>query len=140
MDIPLAMQKERITKTTARNWCGRALGLLTKRDQDAFSRISIKLGEAGTIRYFAARYIDPIFVTGEEETAYRAFGEKIEAAYHELLTALRAARAAKFEVQYRGKGWCVVNGHDVRLGPYSDKASANDALKEVRAEILAEGT
>ena len=137
MNRPLEMQRERITSGTARDWRGRILGLLTKRDQDDLTRISVKIGGAAMIRYYAAQYLDPMFAGGAEDAAFRAFGEKVEAAYQEMLSALRAAQAAKFEVQHRGKGWCVVNGHEVRRGPYGSEDAANDALVEVRADIMA---
>lgn len=95
MDLPLEMQKERITKDNSMNWRGRVLGVLTKRDTDDLTRISVKVGQASMIRYFAAHYIDPMFVTAAEEKAFRAFGEKIEAAYHDFLAALTEARAAQ---------------------------------------------
>ncbi len=92
MDIPIEMQRERITPDTARNWCGRVLSFLTKRDSDDFTRIQVRLGDASVIRYLAARYQDPMFVGAAESAAFRAFGEKVEAAYHEMVDALAAAR------------------------------------------------
>lgn len=135
MDLPKDMQLERITRDNSRSWRGRVLGLLTKRQSDDFVNINVKIGNAGLIRYLAAEYIDPSFVTGAEEAAYRAFGEKIEDAYHEFMTALRAAAAARFSVEERKNGWCVMHKHSVHDGPFADEAAAREALAKIVAEI-----
>ncbi len=88
------LQKERVTSATARNWMGRLIGFLSKRDNDDFTRINAKLGDATIIRYFAGRYMDPFFATTREEAAYRKFGETIESAYHTMIAELTTAREA----------------------------------------------
>jgi hypothetical protein len=89
-----SLKRERVTRETARNWQGRILMLLSKRDNDDLSRLSVRLGDAGIIRFFAARYMDPFFSTTREDAAYRKFGEAVESAYHTMLAELAAAREA----------------------------------------------
>lgn len=90
--LSLDMMREVVTPANARNWCGRVLGFLSKRDQDDLTRLEVKIGQKGLIRYLVGQDHDPIFCGSREEKVYQKFAATVEAAYHQLVTDLAAAR------------------------------------------------
>lgn len=87
-----AMARERITPKTARNWAGRVLGMLSKRDRDDLTRLEVKMGQKGLIRYLVCQDHDPMFCKTPTERAFQRFAERVETAYHDLLGDLERAR------------------------------------------------
>jgi len=82
---------EFIETSHPRSFCETVLTHLSQRDRADLTRINVKIGDVGLLRYTAARYMSPMFVEPKYAKIYKAFGEKVEAAYQEMVEAIRAA-------------------------------------------------
>lgn len=121
----LDILRERVTPETARNWAGRLLQKLTKRDNDDLVRIRARLSDSAIIRYFAAGHMDPIFCGSREEKVHKAFGEAIEGAYHKFIADL--AIANENDRASRGYSYLSDRGYDVVHVPEGWRAVLHNA-------------
>ncbi len=99
--LDLGMMRENVTPENARSWCGRALALLSRRDRDDLTRLEVRIGQKGLIRYLVGQDHDPIFCTTREEKAHQRFAAAVESAYHQLVADLSEARSADQEDKRR---------------------------------------